>query len=490
MGLMRFICPPDRITEETACKAYLSGYDRSPWKNGFRLGDGELVIERSVSDSGNFHILWPISDRGLVTLSTATLMERPKPYYLPLELARGKIGQIRNQLGEWQAIGLAISDEINELMADAVAFFAQAAVVEHGSKQSNRLSERAICEALKAADLLAASYAEQVIGVRKRGGQRLRSVLGADLGATAPEKSLAQQFLAAFNAANIPLSWRQIEPSQGHFNWEASDAQARWACGGMLRVFAGPLLRFAPQSLPDWLELYEGDFESLLDAVSEFIQAAVARYRGKVDVWQCAGRINGCDALSLSDEEKIRLVARTVELVRKTDPEAPVLVSFDQPWGEYLNRREMDFPPLHFADALVRANLGVSGLVLEINMGYYPGGSMTRDPLEFGRLLDHWSLLGVPLLAAISAPSDWGPDPLATREAAVTPEGWRAEGQAEWVTRLVPLLLAKPCVQGVLWNQLCDGEPHEFPHGGLFDPQAAAKPALARLAAIRKAHLE
>jgi len=489
MGLMRFICPPDRITESTARQAYLSGYDKTPWKSQFRLVGNEFQMERSVSDSGNLHVPWQVPGRGLLALSTATLMERPEPYYLPLELARGKIGQIRNQLGEWQAMGLSIPPEASERLADAVAFFAQAAVVEHGSKQSNKLSEQAIVKALEAADLLAASYADQVLAARKRGGQKLRSLLGADLGPAVLDEPTAGQFLETFNTAIVPLCWRQIESSQGQFDWQTSDEQARWSCAGGLRVCAGPLLRFDQAFLPDWLALYEDDFENLFSFTTQFIQAAVVRYRGKVDVWICAARVNASEVLSLTEEERIRLVAGAVELVRQADRESPVLVSFDQPWGEYLNRRAMDFPPLHFADALVRANLGVSGLVLEMNVGYYPGGTLARDPLEFSRLLDYWSLLGVPLFVALGVPSNCQTDPLAGRDAAA-PESWSPEAQAEWIDRHFPLLLAKPCVQGVFWNQLRDAEPHDFAHGGLFDQERRAKPALARLAAIRRAHLE
>ena len=48
-------------------------------------------------------------------------------------------------------------------------------------------------------------------------------------------------------------------------------------------------------------------------------------------------------------------------------------------------------------------------------------------------------------------------------------------GQQAWVARFVPLLLAKPMVQGVIWNQLRDSNPHGFPHGGLFDGHRRAK---------------
>ena len=51
------------------------------------------------------------------------------------------------------------------------------------------------------------------------------------------------------------------------------------------------------------------------------------------------------------------------------------------------------------------------------------------------------------------------------------------------------MLLAKPIVHGIFWNQLLDSQPHEFPHGGLFDAAGSPKSALASIAAQRRAHL-
>ena len=55
-----------------------------------------------------------------------------------------------------------------------------------------------------------------------------------------------------------------------------------------------------------------------------------------------------------------------------------------------------------------------------------------------------------------------------------------------WIERHVPLLLAKPPVQVILWNQLSDAAPHHYPHGGLFDAQDQPKPALESLRKIRQ----
>ena len=160
--------------------------------------------------------------------------------------------------------------------------------------------------------------------------------------------------------------------------WTVNDKQVEWCRVHGLKILAGPLLLLDARALPDWLALFEDDFESMLDFVSAFIGAAVKRYRGKVDYWICAGRVNDAEVLALSEHERLRLVARTVELVRSLDPDTPALVSFDQPWAEYMRQQHSDFPPLHFADALVRSGLDLGGLMIEINVGYCPGGTLPR----------------------------------------------------------------------------------------------------------------
>jgi hypothetical protein len=490
MGLMRFISPPDRIDDETVEQAYLSGFDRIPWQVHVRRMDGELLLERSTSDSAVLHIPWRVEGHGQVTLSTATLMERSEPYYLPLELARGKIGQVRKQSAEWEMSGVSVPKRVRDTLSESLGFFAQAAVVDHRSKRSVRLADESLRLAVEAADLLAGAYAEQVLEARQATFRKLGTLLGVDLGPSPLDEETGKRTAEAFNAANVPLVWRETETSEGHYGWELSDKHVEWCRANGLTVSVGPLLQFDRRSLPDWLALYENDFDSLMSLASEFVKAAVRRYRGKVHVWQCAGRVNAPDVPSLSEEEKVRLAARAVELTRALDSTAPVLVSFDQPWAEYLSRREMDFPPLHIADALVRANLGLSGLMLEVNVGYHPGGTLPRDPLEFSQHLDYWNLLGVPLFVAVTVPGASQDDPLAQRPAKLPPGLWTAATQERWVSRYAPLILAKPYVHGLFWNQLRDFEPHAFPHGGVFDLRRQPKPALRRIASIRRAYLK
>jgi hypothetical protein len=54
---------------------------------------------------------------------------------------------------------------------------------------------------------------------------------------------------------------------------------------------------------------------------------------------------------------------------------------------------------------------------------------------------------------------------------------------------LTALVLSKPMVQALFYQQLHDSQPHELPHGGLFDAEAQSKPALAAINAARRQYL-
>jgi len=491
MGQMRFLIPqPLRLTEEAAEAAYLTGIDRIAWPCRSWIEGTQLIVERAVSDSGNLHVPWRVDRFGQTTLSTASLMERSELYVLPLELARGVLNQLRDQLFEWETIGLRISEEIREKTAQAMKHLHTAATGQDNPVACAEAAEAAICLGFEAGEMLAAAYAEQSMAIRLNGGEKLTALFGARLEEQPPEGIVGRRFVESFNTAVVPMNWRDVETRQGKFNWAAVDARILWCQTNGLTVCSGPLLSLDARSLPDWLYLWEDDFDNLFDFLSEFVTATVKRYRGKVRVWQCAAALETGDGLSLSEEDKLRLAARVVELVGELDPDAPTVLCFEQPWTEYASRRNVTFPPLHFADALIRAGLNLTALILSVDFGYYPDGTLPRGLLEFNRTLDYWASYGLSLIISVSAPSSDADDPLAGRDLSISLSGWTPQRQQAWAAKYLPFLLAKPYVRGVLWSQLEDGRPHDFPNGGLFDRDGAEKPVLDTLAAVRRAYLK
>jgi hypothetical protein len=488
MGQFCFVVPQrDRLPPGAIEQAYLTGMEAVPFVSRNFWDGRRLIIERDVHESGNFHICWNAGERGPLLLSTASLMERDAPYLLPLELARGTLNRLRNQHAAWLALGLTTPEDFGSILKRALAHLVRSATQQSNPLVAAAEAEQSIAASLDGIDALADAYHVQVLSVRHEHAPQLATLLGAALPAEI-STATANRFTAAFNSAVVPLRWHEHEPAEGQFDWTIADRQFLWLKSQSLKVCAGPLLKLDPFTLPDWLYLWEDDFEALQACIQKYITAAVERYRGAVHVWHCAAGLNLLGGLSLSEEQKLRLAVLAIDAVRRADPRTPVVISFDQPWGEYLQREELDLPPFHFADALVRAELGLAGVGLEINLGYWPGGTLPRDILEFNRLVDRWSGLGVPLVMLLSLPSEIHLDANAKGKTAVVGAASPLR-KAELLRPLLGLLLAKSAIHGVFWNELSDAEPHVWPHSGLFDAVGQPKPAYDVMVELRRKHL-
>ncbi|MBI2823421.1 MAG: endo-1,4-beta-xylanase [Planctomycetia bacterium] len=491
---MRFlVTPPNRITAAQAERAYLVGPEQIPWVTRVQFDGGVLSVSRNESDSASLCLPIAIEGRGETTLTTGTLVERFQPYHLTVELARGKINQLRGQLSEWQTQGLPPKEQHEGALHDALRQLASAATSQHDPSAAAGHADNALRMALEIADSVAARYVEKIMTLRHRQSEHLPTLLGGNLGRKLLDANLSRQFLQAFNAAVVPVVWRDVESQEGNYRWNIFDRQVEWCHTHGLKVIAGPLLQLDDRGLPDWLAIWQGDFDNILSFISDYVETVVHRYRGKINVWQCAAKVNTGKVLALADEEKLRLAVRAFEITRQADPETPAIMRFDQPWAEYMGRADSDLSPLHFADVLVRSGLELAGLGLDLNVGYWPGGTYLRDSLEYNRFLDRWASLGLPLWLFLTAPSGEEPDSRAYGQSRPTPgaypEGWTPVAQRQLVRDVAPMLLAKPAVQALVYNHLCDAHRHEFPHSGLFDREGTAKPALATLAKLRKQHL-
>ena len=99
--------PPPTRRSRHACLAWPSGYsDQTPAADPDPDRPDRLDLSREHNESGYLLLPWPVEPFGTPVVATTTLRERPEPYRLLVELARGKLNQLRTQSAEWQAIGL------------------------------------------------------------------------------------------------------------------------------------------------------------------------------------------------------------------------------------------------------------------------------------------------------------------------------------------------------------------------------------------------
>jgi hypothetical protein len=464
-----------------------------PWPTNARVDDGRLTLRRSVDESGYLVVPWQIANAGLLMGISSTLMERLEPYDLTMELARGKVNQVRCQAWDWQAGGLDLPPPLAQQVRDACTTFGSAIAVAPSAAAITR-AQTALALAYRAADGLAAAYQGQMFDMRHERQARFESLLGCRLGSRLPEDKAAAALTEACNAVSLPFSWSEIEPEEaGTCHWEAHDALVDWACAQGWAVTAGPLLDFSSARLPGWLWLYERDLGSLSSFMTGYVQAVVRRYRGKIRRWQLTAASNCASVLSLGEDELMWLTVHLIESARKVDPALELIVGVAQPWGEYMAAEDRIHSPFIFADTLIRAGLNLAALDVELVMGLTPRGSYCRDLLDTSRLIDLYALLGVPLRITLGYPSSDGPDPDADPDYRIDAGRWRGllapEAQADWADAFAGLALCKPSVQGVFWTHFNDAEPHQFPHCGLLDTGGAVKPALTRLRTLREKHL-
>jgi Glycosyl hydrolase family 10 len=497
MGVIRFrLTPPDLANRfPDLRKAYMTGLDRTPGRMSVEVRvPGLLVCHREFPESGRLHIPWPVEGYGAPIVGTATLAERDEPYELAVELARGKLNEVRNQAADWKQVGLQATPAIELALHEAQKAFAHAATAQADPVDAAAAAQRSLTASHSAAEQLIVAYTDQVLNSRLGFSEKLPTWLACGLEGHPKRATWSAQLLEAVNAARIGCTWARFAVEQGQYQWDLFDAQLAWCRRRRLTTIGGPLLEFRASALPDWLWLWEGDFEAIQGLVTDLVRQIVSRYRGKVPIWNVVHRAASGDILGLSEEEQVRLTAQAIQVARQADAQAQLIVEFDRPWAEWMGTSPFQFGPLHLADELARADLGLAGIGLEIAPGFSGTGSHIRDLLDFSRLLDLYALLNLPIHVSLVIPSSAEPDLRAEEATKVEVDQWPRppdeQLQAEWAARWVALAVAKPFVRSVTWLQACDANPHLYPYGGLFRADETPKPVFERLKAFRSTYLE
>lgn len=496
MGVLKFrIHPPDRVSRLPYLRmGYMTGLDRTPSRSTVEVRPGLLTCHRENPESGRFHVPWPVEGFGVPFVGTATLAERSEPYDLAVELARGRLNEVRNQTSDWVLMGLQPPPDLGLRLGESQHWLAQAVTSRSDPERATMAAGRCLTTAFEASDLLIRSYTEQVLRRRRELAPRLPTLLSCSLEGDPKRWPAAATLAPCLNAGRISCNWGRLAPQESQLRWDEFDAQLAWCRTHKLLPSAGPLVDLRPGSLPDWLWLWGGDFEEIQSMVEDVVRQTLSRYRGKVSIWHLIHRAGIGEILGLNEEEQIRLTARVLQVARSVDPQAQLVIDFERPWAGWLSSSPFQLGPLHLADSLARAELGLSGVGVEIALGYGPPGSHLHDLLDASRLLDQYALVNLPLHVSFAIPSSGAPDPKADAAVSLEAGAWPTSPteslQYEWASKWIALAAAKPFVRAIHWAQPGDGFPHLFPNAGLFRADNTPKPIVEWLRTFRAQSLE
>src|SRR3954451_21203375 len=292
MGVLKFQLTSPTLAERIPelRKAYLTGLDRTPSRLNLEFRPGLMICHRESNESGRLFTPWPVEGFGTPIVGTATLAERPEPYNLAVELARGKLNDVRNQLADWRQMGLRSPAELDGVLAEAHRAFIRAATSSDDHDASFRFAQESLAAVWKAGDILADVYTSQVLQTRLATSSRLPTLLGCALEGDPKHAPWAADYTATFNAARASCPWKALAPTEGQYRWDDLDAQLAWCRRQRVAVQSGPILHFRPAALPDWSWLWEGDFDPILGLVVDVVRQTVSRYRGKVPIWNLVHR--------------------------------------------------------------------------------------------------------------------------------------------------------------------------------------------------------
>jgi hypothetical protein len=488
MGSMHFHLPsslPTGGAHALQCARFTGGYDRTPFPTERHIQNKLLHVVKPQNESCSFGVPWPVPNLGFPVTTTATLRERSDPYFLLIELARGKLNQVRNAVADWQAQGLAPSAAVQAEYKAAHRAFGRA-IQDPSSSDADAVA--AIQHSYAASLALAKQFAQAAISIRGQRDRRLPTRWSCRT--TSPlSVDHTRLFTAGFTAVDIEPDWVNLEPTSSRMNWDSIDATLTWSEAAGLRPSLGPLIDFGGR-LPGWLEKSAGDFPSLSAYFCDFVESTVHRYRNRVKNWLVCTGFNHLDRLGITEDDRLRMVIRLIESAKTADPDGRWVVGLSMPWGDYLENEEHTYSPLVFADTLLRSGLPIAGFELEIYCGGDDRSSLLRDPLDTVRLLDLFGLLGVPIDVVARHPGRVTDDTGSTTDRNHVSTCWMAtdspEAQRHWGDWLSELVLSFPHVRSFVWNSWADRGDDAL---GLIDAHHAPKPLLSVLTQRRTMYL-
>ena len=508
MGMMQLFIPElERMDSRFSTTAHVTGIEGVAWAGQISIKNNVLSIERAIDESGKVQLVWPTFTRGPLLLSTASLRCNQPPYFLPTELARGSMDRLAMRQADWARWGIQPTDNYRRLLGGAQNFFIDAIVAAENFAKAELAAQASIEYSLAASRQLCQSFSRQLLANRNKQEGKLATMLGCRLPLGPDWTSIIKTIQPMMTTGWVDASWQNVALRSGKKDFARLNAQCDWCRSAGLQVVCGPLINLQPHAIGELFFLLD-DFNSVVQAACEYAAKVVRELRGKVDVWFVGHAFNALNDLNLDEDQIMSLTANLLQTVQEIDPTTPCILGIDMPFGEYLGTSERAISPVQFADAIIRSELGVNGLLLEMNFGLWPHGTPMRDTIDFSNLIDLWASLGLPLLISMSGPTtaasiDVGDTPLVTSRynsinqwampnqlgSSTAVKGLVRQSSGSQIFENLTLALAKSAVQGIFWNQPDVISSPALPQAGLLDIHNRPTDLLNGLINLRKRHV-
>jgi len=470
--------------------AYVIGTDDVPLRAECGFRNGVITCKKRAAGPAGLVLLWEVKNAGAFLLETIRVQEREQPYVLQVELARGRLMRLLQKLEEW---GLNEFDGAEPMLAkveqarDALIRSLQCDTPQEAAE----LGEESVSLAVQAGEEAARFHAAAFLGRRKQTGGFNKRLFGCHVPLDKSSELSRKRIASAFDFATLPVIWRDVEPTEQNFNWKTLDGWIEGLARQSIYLRGGPLLSFHEKNVPDWLFIWEHDFDTLRDLAFEHIRRVINRYSQYIQTWTVVSGLHSTNCFTFSFEQLMELTRMAAALTKQVCPRGTAIIELVAPWGEYYARNQRTIPPLLYADMTVQGGVNFDAFGLQFRFGPAIEGLYVRDMFQISCLLDHFSKLGKPIhVTAVQVPSEsstgtGGASSDGTGEGGSWHDRWSENVQAEWLARFVEVVLSKPYVESVCWQTLTDQSDGDVRHGGLLRSDLTPKAAYKRLLSLR-----
>jgi hypothetical protein len=486
--------PPAELDTSTA---YLVGSDGVPIRGEFSYGHGVLFCRKRAAGPAALALLWPTENFGAVMLETTRLPEREDPYVLNLELARGRMMRLMQKREEWGIFDIPEAVQVNEKALEARDLLLQAITHQHDPAACSKFADQCLQLALPLSEQAALTHADLLLQRRIATRSFPRGSFGVRVDPAIATEAYRRLLLPNADFVRLPMWWKAIEPQEQQYAWAATDEWVDFLRRVRVPIVAGPLVRFSEGTIPDWLYIWEHDYETVRDLLYEHVNRVVARYGSQVALWSAISSLHVNSQFSFSFDQLMDLTRMAVGLVKKHNANGRTMIELTQLWGEYYATNQRSIPPMTYAEMVVQSGVQFDVFGIQLRFGIPREGCWQRDLFQISSMLDRFAPLGKPLmisgLQVPSAPPSGADDAAAANDpAGMWRRPWSETLQGKWLEAVTDIALSKPYVEAICWHEIADAPlgaeaPFTMPFGGLANADFSPKQALRTWTALRRA---
>jgi len=476
--------------------AYLMDSEHNGVRCDFAFHDGEIVCEKQDAGTAAFCLQHAVGDLGELTLQTCLLPERDQPYLLAVELARHRLMTMYNKLEDWAMFELDENHPVSKRVDKARKLFVEALCLQaEDPVTASELANESLAASLDGSEELALAHSELLLNRRRETGALPKWPIGCGVALDHADDRVKAGLAANFDFLQLPLSWKQLSPEENTYRWDELDAWAAWAQAQQKPVVAGPVVSFEPSCLPDWLYIWEHDYDTVRDLIYEHIEQVVTRYKHVVSAWNIVSGLHVNSHFTFNFEQLMDLTRMATMLVKKIHPTASVIVELRQPFGEYYAQNPRSIPPMMYVDLLIQSSIQFDAFGVRLPMGQAIDGQYTRDLMQISSMLDQFAGFGKQLFVTVSAPSETVTDMMIASTSSDEPADancghwrrpWSQVVQGHWLEAVFQIAMSKPYVEAVSWQDIIDHPQIELPMGGIVNAAHQPKGAFKRLTNFRR----